>query len=1023
MKDKTPYKWVLSLTMRAPTFIVFLTIFLLSSQAFAQWVKQTGLTVTKISTIAVDPQDPNRMFAGTDFIETNQSLSGLYTTSNGGLTWAQVTSASMAGRAIRSIAIAPGGTATNRKIFAAVSNQGIFKSLNSGLTWTTAHIQNPVIPGSFLTQNISQIVATGNGAFSGKIYAVVKSDEQNAPGSAGIYFSTNDGVTWQKASNNLFQKVIKLVVPITQPETLYILTDTNELMKSTNGGSSFIAANSGLPTGIGAQVVDFVIDPNNPNNLYASAQQNGVRGTYQSNNGGLSWTVVNSTEVFHKLAVGTSSVGTISPTLYGIKNESLSTVPSYSVYTSTNGGTTWTELDPSFSSQLSTQTLNVIEVSNNTVYAGGQEGMYVYGGSSGGIGNGLNLTAFASPQTITPNQPVTFNLSLNNTSGTTQSNVTVTSTPLPIGTTNFVSTGTTACTMQQTTRVVSCSVFNMPVSGTSALSFSVRLPATQTTSLPVSFSATGTGVNANTSVTLLASGSGGTGNGLNLTALATPTTITPNQPTSFSLSLSNTSGTTQSNVTVTSGPLPFGTTGFVSTGSTACTMQQTTRVVSCSVFNMPVNGTSALSFSVRLPSSQTTSLPVSFSATGTGVNANTSVTLLASGTGGVGNGLNLTGLATPTTITPNQPTSFSLSLSNTSGTTQSSVTVSSGPLPFGTTGFVSTGTTACTLQQTTRVVTCNVINMPVNGNSALSFSVRLPATQTTSLPLTFTATGTGTNASTTITVLGSGGNGIGQGVTLNVTSTVATVSASQLVPINVSLTNTSGALLSNINVSSNSLPIGTTMSPNNFCQFSISRTVTCTVTSIQTGFPTNLSINLTMPPTVTSSAFSINFTATGTGVNASDNLTLSVSNSPGNGTGPTALPVTLTTSRNVPINGFLNGVGALSTDTLTYRFVNTTTTKGRIEFSGTPNVTQSTSRNFTYTPNLNATGIDTFSYVVETGVGTNRQTSAPATITITINNTPGQSGTGSSGPSSSGGAINPLVLMLLALPLLFRRRS
>ena len=67
------------------------------------------------------------------------------------------------------------------------------------------------------------------------------------------------------------------------------------VFKSTNGGRSWTAANSGITP---ACIEDLAVDPANSATLYAAISAGGncplLSGVFKSNNGGASWTEVNS---------------------------------------------------------------------------------------------------------------------------------------------------------------------------------------------------------------------------------------------------------------------------------------------------------------------------------------------------------------------------------------------------------------------------------------------------------------------------------------------------------------------------------------------------------------------------------------------------------------------------------------------------------------------------------------------------------------------------------------------------------
>src|SRR5262249_45611091 len=132
----------------------------------------------------------------------------------------------------------------------------------------------------------------------------------------GLARSTDGGVTWQLlAADTLARQNIRSVVPTTldggsvvlvatqlaaDPQFKLLSRDGGGAYRSTDGGPHFTrvsgAAGSGLPD---QAVSDLVADPSNPNRFYAavpvpvSGAATGSEGVYRSEDGGLTWTPVN----------------------------------------------------------------------------------------------------------------------------------------------------------------------------------------------------------------------------------------------------------------------------------------------------------------------------------------------------------------------------------------------------------------------------------------------------------------------------------------------------------------------------------------------------------------------------------------------------------------------------------------------------------------------------------------------------------------------------------------------------------
>jgi hypothetical protein len=148
-----------------------------------------------------------------------------------------------------------------------------------------------------------------------------------------VYKSINGGATWTDASTPVTDDVLALAIDPITPTTLYAATrcciDPAGIYKSTDGGGSWQAVNSGLPAFAGVRAL--VIDPSSPTTLYAGLLN---RGVYKSTDGGTSWSA--------------ASAGLLGATVNALALDRASPSTLYaalsfqgSLYKSTNGGTSW----------------------------------------------------------------------------------------------------------------------------------------------------------------------------------------------------------------------------------------------------------------------------------------------------------------------------------------------------------------------------------------------------------------------------------------------------------------------------------------------------------------------------------------------------------------------------------------------------------------------------------------------------------------------------------------------------------
>jgi len=720
---------------------------LISTNVHAAWENQTGLTGKPIGSIAVDPVDNNKVFVGTTSIPNSPASMGLYQSAGVSTqkTWTQVTNASLSGHVIRSVAIAPDSSFANQKMFVAVapdatsqtpaSPKGIYKSIDGGINWTASQIAHPNLPGLFLTDDIAQIVITNRVNNIQNIYVVVQSDEHGGQGD-GLYVSSNDGLSWIKRNGT--SDINRIAISPSEPNTVFFDTRSSHVInKSTDGGVTFIQASSGLPTGIGAGIIDFAIDPINANNVYASAYENGIFGFYYSSNKGQSWTR-NSTDVFYKIAV--SPVFNENK-VYGVKNDNLTGgAPIYNVYMSQNNGTSWSKVDPS-STVFSSQTIYAMTAVNDSVYVAADDGLYINAQSgtvpTAPIANNTNLSVpFGSTF-------ATGSLTATKVSSTDVLTFTVIS-PFP-------TKGTFQITNAQTGAFTYTPFANQV--GVDIIRFNVSDQLNRTSTIPGSISIT-----------------------IQSTA--------PTNPTPVNSTVNMAAGTTTVNgvlsaqkvavtdtLTYTVVPGNSGTKGTLTiTNPNTGTFTYTA--------NAGQTGTDTASFSVR-DQMQRTSL------------VNGIVTINLSGTG-AGTGTTAVDLDITAPIASQQTTvqaggdlTYNLKLSNLS-TTQNSgtVTITSSQVPVGATLVVGSYET-CVLRSN-RVITCTISSMRRESTLNISIILKMPVTlNVTNISTTFSVTTVGTESNTTnnttptiLTTIGAGtGTGTGSGATIPVARSTSLVAS------------------------------------------------------------------------------------------------------------------------------------------------------------------------------------------------------------------------------------------------------
>ena len=198
----------------------------------------------------------------------------------------------------RSIAIAGHADRINEYYFGATGG-GLWKTTDGGLNW------DPVTDGQINTSSVGAVdvadsnpdiiyIGTGENQFRGNI---MQGD--------GVYKSIDAGKTWEHVGLNDSQTVSRVRIHPTNPDIVYASVlghafgqnEERGVFKTTDGGKSW---NKILYKGPAAGSADLIIDPNNPEVLYASIWQvyrtpwkmwggGGASGLFKSTDGGETW--------------------------------------------------------------------------------------------------------------------------------------------------------------------------------------------------------------------------------------------------------------------------------------------------------------------------------------------------------------------------------------------------------------------------------------------------------------------------------------------------------------------------------------------------------------------------------------------------------------------------------------------------------------------------------------------------------------------------------------------------------------
>ena len=287
-----------------------------------------------------------------------------------GKAWAETNAVGPQGGTVRSL-VADAHSANT--LYAGTTNSGVFKSIDGGENWSYAGL------AGFTVTNLAIDSQNPN-----TIYATVALEDDDGLHSNGLFKSTNGGTIWMAMNSGLPPQCLPgaVVVDAQNSGTLYAMTNCSGLFKSIDGGDNWNLVNFGLPVpSIGSFLNALTIDLQKPNTLYVVASRCDVSGkapppacdsrVFQSTDGAENWREVTSATLVGTLIASLAIDRQNSNTLYArISWPNLQN----GVARSTDGGKTWVRTSVALGMGCCTSVLAVD--SEGTLYAGGSGGLF-----------------------------------------------------------------------------------------------------------------------------------------------------------------------------------------------------------------------------------------------------------------------------------------------------------------------------------------------------------------------------------------------------------------------------------------------------------------------------------------------------------------------------------------------------------------------------------------------------------------------------------------------------------------------
>ncbi|MGE0812320.1 MAG: glycosyl hydrolase [Vicinamibacterales bacterium] len=291
--------------------------------------------------VAGVPQQPRTFYFGS-------VGGGVWKTTDGGVTWGNITDGQLKTSSVGAIAVAPSdpnviyvgmGEHPVRGVMTS-HGDGVYKSTDAGRTWTHMGLDR--------TRQISRIRVHPTDPDT--VWVAAQGAPYGPTKDRGVYKSIDGGTTWtQQLFVNETTGPSDLAIDPTNPRILYAAMwdhlrqpwevrsggPGSGIHKTTDGGATWQKVMEGLPTPVGKIGIDVSA---NPDRLYAVVEADPKGGVYRSDDAGKHWTLMSDSWSLHARAWYYLKI------VADPKNPDVVWVLNAPVSRSIDGGKTWTSV-------------------------------------------------------------------------------------------------------------------------------------------------------------------------------------------------------------------------------------------------------------------------------------------------------------------------------------------------------------------------------------------------------------------------------------------------------------------------------------------------------------------------------------------------------------------------------------------------------------------------------------------------------------------------------------------------------